>query len=90
MGMAVDPSLDVLQREASESPRSLLLPAALLAQRRAVIRATSRMDEGSKLKINTLIVKYPPNTIRPAACLPTELAAAARHCRKLSSTHAYS
>jgi hypothetical protein len=65
--MAAEPSLDVLQREASESPRSLLLPPALLAQRRAVIRATLRMDEGSKLKINTLIVKYPPNTIRPAS-----------------------
>lgn len=60
MGMAAEPSLDVPQREASESPRSLLLPPALLAQRRAVLRATSRMDEGSKFKINTLIIKYAP------------------------------
>ena len=85
--MAAEPSLDVLQREASESPRSLLLPPALLAQRRAVLKATSRMDEGSKFKISTLVVKYAPlpSVRRPVSFLGSP---PPRHSRKLSSTHA--
>jgi hypothetical protein len=51
-------SFDLLQREASESPRSIQLPPALLAQRRAVLKQAARADEGSKTKANNLILKY--------------------------------